>query len=181
MIRKPIALRYAKGLFDLYHSKSKLEDAIGYFEIFLKILKDNPSFDRFFQAPQISLPEKKKILKEFLNGNFDVHFVNFLLYLVDKGRWSYVRQIARDYIVLVEDYLGIWEADIVTAVKASDEDIKKLTDKLSYVYDRKFLVKNDVNPSIQGGAILALDNEVLDRSIAGRMKKLKDDLLKTGV
>lgn len=177
MIGRAISPRYAKVLFDLDCIKSSLEQRLEDFESILNIFTDNPKLVKFLKSPQVVLNDKKKLVKNSLKGHFDETFMNFLFYLIQKKRLIHLGSIAHEYRLLVNEYLERWEADIVTAVPMDIESETKLVEKLEKIFHKKINLNKKIDPKIIGGAVLVISNEMLDWSVTGRLRKLKENLI----
>lgn len=170
MIDRAISLRYAKALFD---SKGTL---LGDFESIIKIFNDHPKLVKFLKTPQISLIEKKKVLRNVLK--MDSLFLNFIFTLIQKGRIDSLQSIAHEYKLMANEYLGVWEVDIVSAVPLDAPFEEKLKEKLEKDFCKKIKLNTKVNPKVLGGAILLIENEMLDWSVESRLRKLKERLMR---
>jgi F-type H+-transporting ATPase subunit delta len=181
MIKRSVALRYSKALFDIDRSNGQLETRLKDFDSLLELMKNNPKLLKFIEAPQVTLQEKEKVLKTCLSDKLDVTFFHFLLYLIEKRRLNYLAQIASEYRLMVNEELGIWEVEIITAVPIESDIEEKLKAKLEKFYQKKIKIKNEINSKMIGGAVLIIANEMIDWSIRGRLKKMKEHLLAVNV
>lgn len=181
MIKNTVALRYSKALFDQDSDKVHLEERLSNFAFILASTKGHPKLLNFLKAPQIDVEEKKRVLQSLLSGRSDSAFLHFLYYLIEKGRFKFLQQIASEYRTMVNHYLGVWEAKIITGVPIEPDIEDKLRVKLETFYRKKIRLKKEINPKMIGGAILVVGNEMIDWSIKSRLKKLKETLLATSV
>jgi F-type H+-transporting ATPase subunit delta len=181
MINRTVSKRYAKVLFDLDRNKDFLALRLEHFGQIIKILNENPNLRRFLQAPHIVQEEKRKILQEIFKEKFDPQFWNFLGFLIRKGRFDNLSHISTEYKLLVDEYLGLWEADITTAVPIDAECEAKLKAKMEKDFHKKIKLNKTVDPKLIGGAILVISNEMFDWSVIGRLRKLKENLIETQI
>jgi F-type H+-transporting ATPase subunit delta len=179
MTDRRISLRYVKALFELDRKNAVLEKRLLDFEIITKVFSDNPKLMRFLNSPQIDLKRKKKLLFDSLKNTFEPSFLNFLFHLLDKQRLMLLGLIADEYKFMVNEHLGIWEGDIVTAVPIDDKNEAKFKETLKEKFHKKILLSKKVDPKIIGGVILIVGNEMLDWSVTGRLKKLKETIMAT--
>lgn len=177
MINRAISARYAKALFNLDCVENKLEQRLKDFDSLIKIFDDNPMLESLLKAPQINLKDKKKVFQDVLKDRFDPIFMNFLFCLIQKGRFVNVRLIANKYRLIVNEHLKIWEGDIVTAMPVDADSEMKLKQKLEEDFHKKIRLNKKVDRRIIGGAILILPNQILDWSVTGRLRKLKENLI----
>lgn len=181
MINYAISPRYAKVLFHLDCAKGNLDRRLEDFNSIINIFNHNPKLVNFLKTPQVILEDKKKLLFESLKEKFDLMFINFLGYLIQKGRLGNLVSIGNAYRLLVNAYLEKWEADIITAVPIDTYSERRLVNKLEKRFNKKINLTNKIDPKIIGGAILVISNEMLDWSVAGRLRKLKEKLNTTQV
>jgi F-type H+-transporting ATPase subunit delta len=174
MITFKIANQWARALFNLTVSE---EQMISRKEILSQItfmLLKTPKFGQFIFNPQVSMREKKEV---FQKGISDIQLANYLSLLSEKGKFKYLPEIAKKYQSMVMEYKGIIEAKLMIAA-AIDSDLKaELQMRLEKNYGKTFIIHEKINPEIIGGAVLIFDNRMIDFSIAGRLEKMKKNLL----
>ena len=71
---------------------------------------------------------------------------------------------------------NILEAEAVTAVEMTPEQVEKITEELAEKYGKTIVLKTSVDPSILGGMVLYVGNEMLDASVKARFEGLKKQL-----
>lgn len=174
---RAIATRYTKALFQLDLSQNQLEKRLDDF-VYLTDLHKHPKLERLLLAPQLEDKEKKELLFSLLDGRLDPVFLKFLSVLIEKRRWSYLTEIIRQYRLMVDRHLNIWEAELVTAIPIDQKTEDVLKDKLQKALNKEIKLKKSVDPKLIGGASLLIDNEMIDWSLAGKLKKMKKELLK---
>jgi F-type H+-transporting ATPase subunit delta len=64
-------------------------------------------------------------------------------------------------------------ARVISAVDMTDEQQAALADRLSEVYGRRIEVRYAVDPSIRGGLVVRVGDEVIDGSLASRMNDVR--------
>jgi len=176
MLNRSISVGYAKALFNLDKNKKALEKRLLDFEFIVKIFKENSKIVKFLKAPHIDVKEKNKILIAVFNDKIDTQFMNFLKFLIQERRIISLYGIAKEYRRLVNDYLGIWDVNIVTAVPIDEENEISLKEKLSKKFQKKIILSKKVNPKLIGGLTLIMGNVMLDWTLTCRLKKLKENL-----
>lgn len=177
MIKRAIALKYSKALFNSDLAQGCIGKRLDNFDLILDALKKNPKLRKFLEAPQINLDEKKRVLKSIFKDDLDDSFYNFFFYLIEKRRLIYSSQIALEYRSMVNQHLGVWEAKIITAVPIEAEIEKTLKEKLEKFYKKKIKLNKQIDSKIIGGAILVVANEMIDWSVKERLKKMKENLM----
>jgi F-type H+-transporting ATPase subunit delta len=181
MIAGEIASRYARALFNLASSKTELESRQLDLEVFVEALKKNPRLRTFLSASQINREEKRKVLQAILAGKTDEKFLDFLYFILEKGRMNFLEEISREYHHRVKENLGILETNLITAVPAEPKLKERLREKLERAYKKKIEMKEKIDPQLVGGVILVLGNQVMDWSVRDRLLSLKESLLEVRI
>ena len=63
-----------------------------------------------------------------------------------------------------------------TAVILTDEQTERLASALGTLYGRPMVVRSEVDPSVRGGLIVRVGDEVIDGSVAGRLAAVREAL-----
>jgi F-type H+-transporting ATPase subunit delta len=177
MMKHAIASRYAKALFTVDASKGIFQDRLEDFDYILKLFEIHPKLVKILNAPQITQKEKEDLLKGSLKKTESSDFFNFLFYLIKKKRLNILSAIQSAYMVMVDEYEGIWEAEFKSGLVIDAGLKKKLKDKIQDFYNKKVIFKEILDPSVVGGALFILPNKMINWSVKVRLKKLEDKLL----
>lgn len=177
MSDRSVSSRYAKVLFDLDGREGRYAARLRDFDAILDSMEAYPRLEKLFKSPQLPLEEKRAIIRKLFADLFDQRFMNFLFYLLQKGRLAKLSHIAKSYRHMANEHLGMWEADITTAVPIDSENEKKLVAKLEREFQKTIHLNKKVDPQMIGGAVLVVSNEMMDGSVRGRLRKLKEYLI----
>ena len=71
---------------------------------------------------------------------------------------------------------NILEAEAVTAIEMTGEQIEQVKKELGEKYGKTIVLKTSVDPSIIGGMVLYIGNEMLDASVKAKFEGLKKQL-----
>lgn len=138
-----------------------------------------PQFLRLLSAPNVAVEERCRILDDCFRDKVHIYVLNFLKILTEKGIvkafsdcvTAYRDQYNRDHNIL--------SVTAVTAVPLSEEQIKRLTEKLSALTGKHAEVMNRVNPDCLGGVRLDYDGKRIDGSVASRLESVRSMLKNT--
>lgn len=170
-----IASRYAKSLIQLAEETNKLDRIVEDVQAFKGLLKDSADFKNFIKSPIIQASKKKSILTEIFGGKFDDLTMKFLTLLAQKQREGYLPEIADEFILQYRTKKKISSAVVTVANSLSDANrklIKEKIEKSGVAFDTVELeVKTD--PSIIGGFILEIGNNIYDASVAHSLDQMK--------
>lgn len=177
MIKLDIAQRYSKVLFNLDLANDYFNKRLKDFESLIELFKENQNFEKFLNSPQVPYSKKEEFIKSSFKSKLDENLIDFLLYLIQKKRLNYLESIASKYRNLVNEHLGIWDADMIVSAPVTSDLVNQVVKKLEHTFHKKIKVNTEIKPEIIGGAILIFENTMIDWSITGRLKKMKERLL----
>ncbi|MCI0451900.1 MAG: ATP synthase F1 subunit delta, partial [Candidatus Latescibacteria bacterium] len=158
-----------------------LDQAYGDVASFGKLLASEEGFRRFLLSGRVTGEEKRGLVAKALGERASGLFVKFLLLLIDKKRVAAYDDIARAFVSLYEDYKGIVEVRVVTAIPLDTEMERKAKDVVERRTGKKVKLEKRVEPGIGGGMIMFIENQVFDGSIRNRLGDLGTALLATRV
>lgn len=130
----------------------------------------------FLTAPHIPEERKTGLVRDVFSGNIERLYVEFILVLVDKHRINYLPEIIVEFDRLVKAAKGILLATAITAIPITDSEREKLIAKLAAKSKMKIELEEKVDPSIIGGMIVILHNEIIDGSIRYQLQCARDSL-----
>jgi F-type H+-transporting ATPase subunit delta len=172
---------YTKTLVQMAASNGKLEAWLEALERLIHVLNQIPTVEKMLYHPFIRSEEKKKNLKALLKDQIDDQLLAFLFFLIEKKKTKSLRKIIESYRVVVNQRLGILDAFITSTFPLNEEEIDKIKLKLENAFQKKVIIKNQIDPQIIGGLIITIANEILDDSIKTRLLKLEEKLLEVNV
>lgn len=171
-----LASRYAKALF-YSGSKDQREAIMQSLDAVIAAYDKFPKLKNLLELPEVTQLEKETLLKKIFGNYMNPFSLNFLILLLQKGRFQHLRDIATHYQQLYRESYGITKAFLTTPVPMDDPTKTMLKEKLEKAYGKTFLIINEINPKMIGGGILVIDEQMLDFSVRGRLNKLKIALL----
>lgn len=171
-----IAVRYSQALFNLESSLEGREKLLDDLEKFLIALKPCSKCFIFFSSPIINLERKEEIIKKILRDYPNEKLIAFLCTLLAKRRFRYLAEIVEEFRKKVNEERKVQDARLITAVPVEEAIKSELVRKLEKKYQKRILIKEEVNPQLIGGGILIVGNEMIDFSVRNRLENLKEDL-----
>jgi F-type H+-transporting ATPase subunit delta len=170
-----IARNYAEALFDLGEGKGNLERYADLIDAVAAAVETTPRVQAVLMSPRVPKSEKARILGAALQDT-PREFVLFLQALIKRGRQPLLREIATEYLGLLDVKLNRVRAG-VTLARTPDERLKgTIQENLSRQLDKQVIATFSVDPEILGGAIVRMGDRVLDGSVRRRMTKLRRQL-----
>lgn len=161
-----IASRYAKALLSMDNIHEK--DLVS----LQKELHLNPKFKAFLHAPHIAAETKEKMLLTAFSKEISKDAIDFLLYLVQKNRLDFLDDILSKY----QKLKNILNASLSSAIPLPDETQQLLKERLQTSFGKEIRLKSLCDHDLIGGLVIKVDNLLLDMSLKGSLKTLKNQL-----
>lgn len=172
-----IARPYAEAVFGLAKQESQLgqwSDALK----FAAAVAGDGSMKAMLSSPRVSHEQKLSLLLSTAGSNMSAAGKNLLRLLLRNGRTDLLPEISRLYDELKERDEGVVEADVASAFPLSDEQLQALVARLQGRFKRKIVARATVDPTLIGGAVIRVGDEVLDGSVRGKLDALAAALTK---
>jgi F-type H+-transporting ATPase subunit delta len=177
VIDQVVAKRYAQALFGAAQAGAVIEPLLSDLESLEALMAADTRLLRFFESPRELDESKRELVSTLFKGRTTDLFLRFLLLLLKKKRVAYLLDVSRTYRKLVEDYQGVAEARVTTAVPMPEDLKKKLQQELERLFGKKVRIRPRIDPRIIGGLFVVIEQKIIDRSIRSELEKLRDDLL----
>ncbi|MBO4695823.1 MAG: ATP synthase F1 subunit delta [Lachnospiraceae bacterium] len=168
---------YGHALFELAVEQNEIDSLMGEAEIVEEVLRECPEFTNLLDHPRIGVEQKTALVEEAFGGRVSSNMTGFLIILVKNDRQREIRSSLAEFIAEVKEYRRIGVCRVVSALPLSDDQKKRLTDRLiettSY---RVFEMDYRVDPKLIGGMTIQIGDRVLDSSIRSKLNGLKKTL-----
>lgn len=110
---------------------------------------------------------------------------DFVRYLQKERKAKLAAKIIENFGKIYNEENGIIEAEIVTAENISAATEKQVKDYLGKKYLSRrqaggvgeVILKKNIDPNIKGGFVLKVGDEIIDGSVSGKLKELKNILV----
>jgi F-type H+-transporting ATPase subunit delta len=145
---------------------------------FLATWNGSPELREFFVNPAVPSKEKVGFLDK-LNAKLGLRkeLRNLIAVLIDNDRIGQVEEVARAYRTLLQQQLGIQQAEIVTARELSETERGELVAEIGKLAGSKVEASFKLDASILGGTVVRIGSTVYDGSVRGRLQRLKETLV----
>ena len=176
MRSETIARNYAEALFELGEHSGNTAKYVDLLDAVAAAVEQTPRVQAVLMSPKVPKAEKARILGGALRET-PREFVLFLQAVVKRGRQQLLREIATEYLVLLDQKLDRVRAGVTLARKPDERLKKTIQEALSRQLGKQVIPAFTVDPEILGGAIVRVGERVLDGSVRRRMTKLRRQLL----
>lgn len=175
---------YARSLLELAQEAGgteKVSEIAEELEGICSIVRADETFAEFLSSPVIDVKRREESLRQIFSDRITDLTLRFLLVLNEKGRIGALPEIADAYDMLVQDLYGRVEVDIYTARPIPDEQLDVMRNRVRDAIGREPVLYPYVDRSMIGGVKLRIGDQLIDGSVATRLRRLKQGLVDSGV
>jgi len=173
-----VAARYARALFEAAADSGKLDEVVADLNAVQDLFKALPELSRFLENPSIPGHEKIDFAKSQLIPKVNAWVGNLLGLMIQNKRITAFPALIDQLADLINKRDNIAKAEAITAAELDNAQLDKLRQALESRYGfSKVLLSNRVEPSILGGVIVKLQDQVIDGSFSGRLESLRKQLV----
>ena len=172
MIKSQVGRRYSKAIFDIAEEKNQVKEIYELLNSVMVLYRTDKEFKNFIRNPLISNEEKKLVLNEIF-GKDNSDNLNILLYILDKGRINCIKYIVAEYLKIYYRKNRILDVKATFTKELTDEQKKKLIDKLSQKTGKEINLEIKIDKNILGGGIIRIGDKIIDGSIRRELDNWK--------
>ena len=175
--QSPAAIAYAKAMLDLANENKSAPTVGQELRDIRQIVDTNPNFAQILSDPAISTEDREKLLRSVFEGKASQLVLNFLLLLNKKGRLKMLAAIGGAYDDLLDEQQGLTEVDITVAESLNAKQLENVKQRIGEALKREAVVHQYVDPSIIGGLILRVQDQLIDGSVRAQLAAMRQRLL----
>jgi len=172
------AKRYSQAVFEIASERNELDRWQADLQRMAVLAQDN-EFVSIMENPKFPFEKKSRLLESQLNGINPLAF-NLAHLLISRGEFSIITDIANEYRRLLDDFRGIEEAQVITAVPLGETEKTKLANFLGSLSGKKIEMTQKVDPRIIGGIIAMVGGKIIDGSTSSQLMALKSEIAIAG-
>jgi F-type H+-transporting ATPase subunit delta len=175
MTSKIIAKRYARALINLAHpNEEKVRQEM---TMLLQMFQPGSEMHRLLEHPLIPENEKKQTMVNILQGKVEPLVIHFLDILISAKRINLMSDIVEIYNMLADEALGIVRAIVKSPFPISESKKEIIRQKLMVITKQTVFLDIKINSALLGGLTIQIGDRVMDGSVQGRLRDLKEKLL----
>ena len=171
-----IARNYAEALFALGEKSGQAERYAHLLDAVAGAIETSPRILAVLMSPRVTKAQKGRILAQALSG-VPEEFVEFLKAVIKRGRQGLFRDMAREYLSLLDLKLNRVRAGVTLARPANPALQKQITQALTRIIGKEVLAHFEVEPAILGGLVVRVGDRVFDGSVRRWATMLRRHLL----
>lgn len=170
--------RYALALYEVAEKKGKVEEYLKDLRKICDLIYNNDNFYNVIKHPQISTSRKKETFKNVFKGKIDDELLSFLLILIEKDRILYLREKLKEMEKIHLERNNTLLAEVKSVISLTEDEVKALTKKLEKKYNKKIILKQQIDSSLIGGVYIRVGDDVIDGTIRSKLDEMKSLMLK---
>lgn len=176
-LRGAAARRYAQAIFDIATEQKALDKWLTDLRAIATTL-GSPQAVAALEDPSVTDETQRRVIDDLVPKNLNNPLALNLLYiLVDRHRLGLLQGILASFQEMYNKAKGIVIADVVSAVPLDEAHQREVASQLSRITGGKTVqlrVRHD--PTILGGLIARIGDELIDASVATRLASLGERL-----
>lgn len=171
------AKRYATALFSTAQQLNALEAVRKEVGAVIHIIASSKELELLLGSPIVKNTDKKAIVEKIVSApNVSEILKNMLLLMIDKGRAGLINQMCQGYVDLYNKASNIQPVTIVSASDLAQEQRSAIESKVAAYTGKSIESSYKVDPSLIGGLIVKMGQQVLDGSVVNQLRELKKEL-----
>jgi F-type H+-transporting ATPase subunit delta len=167
---------YAEALFAVAEAEGELSAVEDELYAFGKALETQTRLREALTDPALPPENKKGLIRDVLGERANPHTVNALGFLVDQDRAREIGRIVEELAEIAAERRAHQVAEVQSAVPLDEGQRRRLADALSRATGRQVEVKVVVDPSVVGGLVAKVGDEVFDGSVRTRLQEARGRL-----
>ncbi len=172
-----IASSYAEAVLDLSSKNAQEENVLDELKMVNTVFASDKDMSIIINHPAIRATQKKEILRTVFSGKVSVLTENLINLLADKRRLDLLPFIESGYRELLNKRKNVVSALLTCSETMADANVANIKAQLTEHLGKRLELEVKVDPSLIGGVVLRLGDQVIDGSLNGRLKALEKALM----
>lgn len=170
------SIRYAKALISLAVEKNVVETIQEDMNSLIELCKNSRDFVVMLASPIVSHEKKLTVLEKIFQGKVHEITLAFFKLITKKSREASLLDIAKAYITLYNEHIGLAIAEVQSAVPLTDHSRATITQRVEKATGKNIELNETINEDLIGGFILRLGDKQIDSSVKNQLLNLKKQL-----
>lgn len=170
MIETSISTRYAEGLLKVAIKSNKVTVVEENLFDFIQSIWNSKEVRTFLTHPKLMFEVKKQLLNRLIKDTYDVLTMEFLLFLIKKGRIDHIVPITYKFDELNDKFQGVLKVEVISAYHPSANFMNSLKENLEEMSGRKIKFSITVDPSMLLGIRVKIGDLVIENSLEHKLQ-----------
>ena len=134
-----------------------------------------PQAAQLIRNPRVTPQQVADVLADVAQG-LSAEQRSFVRVLAENERLAVLPEIVQLYDALHNQHAGVLDAHVTSAFPLTDVQIFEIRSTLEQKYGQRVQVSVDVDPTLIGGVLIRIGDEVMDASVRGKLAQLASAL-----
>jgi F-type H+-transporting ATPase subunit delta len=170
---------YAQALFAVAEAEGTLEEVEDELFRFSNAVEKEPRLRDALVDPALPVERKKAVLQDILGDRASTHTISLLGFIVEQGRAKDLSRIAGALAEVAAERRRKAVAEVRVAVPLDATRRERLEQALAAATERDVELKVLVDPSVIGGVVARVGDQVFDGTIRRRLALAREQLGRT--
>lgn len=175
--KSPVTFAYAQALLELANEANSAPATGEELRAVRQIIEANADFAQILSDPAIGTLERGQLIHRTFDGRASLLLLHFLGLVNEKGRLNLLPAMSAAYDDLLDRQQGKMEVDITVAEQLNPQELDAVRLKVGASLRCDPVIRQNVDPSIIGGVVLRLQDQIIDGSIKAQLQAMKRRLL----
>ena len=176
MLKGAIARRYAEAMFQIALKQNTVDRTLDDVNNITQVFA-NRKLAYLLREPKVPTQRKEKALREALTTKVQSTSLNLALLVVQRGLVDLMPNIAKELETLVLNYRNEAIAEVTTAAPLDQEHSNSVKQALERSTGKSIIMTTRVDPTILGGVVARVGDQLIDGSVRYRLQALQRELL----
>jgi F-type H+-transporting ATPase subunit delta len=163
-------------MFSVAEAEDELEAVEGQLYAFAKLLERELRVREALHDPGLPAENKKGLIRDALGERANPVALNLLGFLVEQGRARDVERIAESLARIAAERRAHVVAEVRSAVPLDEARRRRLAEALSQATGREVEIRVVVDPTVIGGVVARVGDEIFDGSVKSRLDEARQHL-----
>jgi F-type H+-transporting ATPase subunit delta len=174
-VARGAAKRYARAVFELANERGTIDRWNEDLAI-LGALAADEDVSAFLASPKQSESEKLAVVDKALS-NAQPEARRLGQMLVRRRRLPIIPEMVKAYEEAVLEQSGVLVANVTTAVELDSAGEEQVRDQLGKLFGKEVVLQTDVDPSLIGGLVVRVGDNLIDGSVSNSLRRLHERLV----
>lgn len=176
MTRKDQIRGYAQAMFSVAEAEDVLDEVEDELFRFARTLEQQHELRDALTDPGLPAERKRALLAEVLGERTNPVTVNLLSFVIEQGRARELGAIVDELVAVAAERRQSAVAEVRTAVPLDAGHRDRLAEALERATGRKVELKVVVDPTVVGGVVARVGDQVIDGSVRRRLELARERL-----
>lgn len=173
-VMNELSKEYGTAIFALACEENAKKEYARALEDVRKVFEEQPEYLHLISSPSIPLSERLTAIETAFATKVPENVLSYLQLMCQKGRIMLFLESIEHFNELFDASEQITTAKVTSAIPLTDEEKRKLSEKLERIYKKSIILDCFIDEAMLGGLIVEIDGNILDGSLRQRLREVKE-------